>query len=67
MNIETQKKRIKEQLIKGAGITPMHALNKYGCFRLSARIWELRNEGMNIITRRITHGGKSFAFYELAQ
>lgn len=32
------------------GITPVEALNKFGCFRLGARIWELRAMGHNIET-----------------
>ncbi len=30
------------------GITPLLALNTFGCLRLSARIWDLRKEGHNI-------------------
>ena len=30
------------------GITPMDALNKFGCMRLSARIHDLKKEGHNI-------------------
>ena len=48
---KTQKQLIKRRLETCLdGITPMDALKDFGCFRLSARIKDLRNEGMNIIT-----------------
>ena len=34
------------------GITPKVALNKYGCFRLAARIADLRRMGYEIETHR---------------
>lgn len=45
-------------------ITPLEALNAYGCFRLSARISELRESGMNIRTV-IAKGVKNYAIYIL--
>ena len=32
------------------GITGQEALRLFGLYRLSAEIWELRNEGYNIVT-----------------
>ncbi len=32
------------------GITPIDALRKFGCFRLGARIYDLRKEGHDIKT-----------------
>jgi hypothetical protein len=49
----SQTKQIAEYLNKGKKLTPIDALNKFGCFRLAARIAELRNDGMNIITTSI--------------
>lgn len=40
----SQTARIKAALLKGEKLTPMDALRRFGCFRLGARIWELRNE-----------------------
>ena len=37
----------------------------FGSFRLSAIIYNLKKEGMNIKTNRITQNGKTFAEYEL--
>ena len=34
------------------GLTPIDALNKFGCFRLSARIADLRGLGWDIRTDR---------------
>lgn len=50
-------------------ITPMEALRKFGCFRLSARIYDLRKMGYDIVTESVTrksHGVvKTFARYSL--
>ena len=46
----SQTQQIQKHLEKGKSITPIDALNKYGCFRLAARIADLRNDGMNIKT-----------------
>jgi len=36
--------------LRSAPITPMEALDAYGCFRLAARIYELRKDGHQIVT-----------------
>jgi hypothetical protein len=45
----------------------MEALNRYGCFRLAARINELRDQGHDIVTRDATiesgNDAKKFAEY----
>ena len=46
----SQNQQIANYLIKGRKLTPIEALNKFGCFRLAARIADLRNDGMNIKT-----------------
>jgi hypothetical protein len=46
-------------------ITPLDALNLYGCFRLSARIFEIKDQGYEIITNKVEHNGKKFASYVL--
>ena len=62
----TQLENIRQHLNSGKPITALDALNLYGCFRLSAHIFTLRNEGMNIVTERIVRNGKWFAQYSLA-
>jgi hypothetical protein len=46
----SQTTQIANYLNKGRKLTPIDALNKFGCFRLAARISDLRNDGMNIKT-----------------
>ena len=46
-------------------ITAMDALNDYGCFRLAARINELRMSGHNIKTEIKNQDGKRYAMYYL--
>lgn len=60
-----QKQQIAKYLSKGKTITPMDALKKFGCFRLAARIADLRNDGLNIATKIVTKQGKSYASYSL--
>lgn len=63
--MKTQNEQIKAYLSKGKSITPLDALNKFGCFRLSARIKNLRDEGLNIATKYVTKEGKTFACYSV--
>ena len=46
----SQKTRILGHLKRHKTITPMQALSNYGCYRLAARIAELRESGVKIIT-----------------
>lgn len=62
---ETQNQRILDYLKEGKSITPLEALHRFDCFRLSARIHNLRKEGHNITTKNITKKGKTFAEYSL--
>lgn len=49
-----------------AGVTPHEALREAGCFRLAARIGELRAQGHNIETKNYkTQGGAVVARYVL--
>ena len=61
----SQNKQILNYLLSGKKLTPLTALNKFGCFRLSARILDLRKEGHNITTENVTSKGKTFAEYSL--
>lgn len=44
----SQNKKILGALMEGRHITPIHALNEFGCFRLAARVHDLRGQGFNI-------------------
>jgi len=57
--------QIQKDLMSGKSITPLQALNKYGCFRLAALIHKLRKEGMVIETEYVTKNSKTFAKYFL--
>ena len=63
----TQKKEIAKWLKRGKRITPMEALDRFGCFRLAARIDELRRDGLEITTRFKEERGKRVASYGLAR
>jgi len=60
----TQKANVLNHLKVFGSITPLEALNRYGCFRLGAIIFELRKEG-NDITTEINDGNKKFAIYKM--
>lgn len=64
---QSQADAILAHLEKGEGITPMDALNLCGCFRLSARIADLRKRGYDIVSTKVkVDGGKYVARYHLA-
>lgn len=48
-----------------AGLSPAEALNGLGCFRLAARISELRAIGFDITTTYETRRGVTYARYHL--
>lgn len=60
----SQVKQIKHHLEFYGSITPMEALNDYGCFRLAPRIKELR-EGLDIKTTMEKKNGKRYARYSI--
>lgn len=49
----TQKRAIRAHLLEGKHITQLEALRRYGALRLSAIIFDLRKEGMDIVTEKI--------------
>ena len=57
---------LKHLKTKGS-ITPIEALQLYGCFRLAARIKDLREQGNNIYSARVSQNGKEFARYSLVK
>lgn len=61
----SQTEMILEYLKQGHSLTPLEALEKLNCFRLSGRILELRQAGYNIKTDTIENNGKHFASYRL--
>lgn len=62
----SQTTQIQKHLEKGKSLTPIEALNKFGCFRLAARIADLRNQGLNIKTTIIKlKNNKQIASYSV--
>lgn len=61
----SQKASVKGYLLTGNSITPVDALNWFGCFRLAAIIHTLRAEGMVIKTETVDKAGKRYAKYFL--
>jgi len=47
--MDSQRKAILKHLRSGRTLTPIQALNRYGCFRLGARILELRKTGLSVV------------------
>ena len=68
---KAQKDMILNHMERIGPITPLEALSLYGCNRLSARIWDLRHDGFEIISETVevetAHGGRArVARYRLA-
>ena len=59
----SQNEVIRAALLSGRSLTPLDALNEFGCFRLAARVADLRREGMDIECATETKNGKRYARY----
>lgn len=64
MNI-SQKDKILGWLLDDRSITPEESVNKWRCWRLAARINELRDYGWDIETEMINKNGVSYAKYRM--
>ena len=63
---DSQNSLIKGWLLNGYSITQLEALTQFGCFRLAARIADLRDKGLNVVTDMVTlENGKRVARYFL--
>ena len=62
---QTQCKQILDHMEMYGSIEPLEALEKIGCFRLGARIHDLRKKGYIIETDIIHKNGKQYAKYIL--
>lgn len=52
-------------LQKGKTITPLEALDKFGCFRLAAVIHDIRSMGFVVETEMVERNDKRFARYRM--
>lgn len=57
----SQTSEILAYLQNGKTLSPVEALNLFGCFRLGARVFELRREGYNIVDV----GDSNYSVYKL--
>lgn len=62
---ESQTKRILKFLLSGNKITPIQALRKFGCLRLSARILHIR-QSYKVKTEMVSVGRKRIARYSIS-
>lgn len=64
----TQNDAILAHLKAGKAITPLGALREFNCFRLGARIHDLKRAGHPITRRLVTHPrtGARYAEYRMA-
>lgn len=64
LSIESQCTRIKRDLLKGRRITALDALKRYNCLNLKGRIFDLRSDGLPVVTQMmLTKTRKRIAVY----
>jgi hypothetical protein len=61
----SQEEKILDHLKSGRSITPLEALDLYGCFRLASRISDLKKTHHNIERTMVRNNGKKFASYKM--
>ncbi len=66
----TQTEMVLDYLERNGSITPLEAMNKLGIMRLGARIYDLKESGVKIITERASEKNRfgevtNFARYRL--
>lgn len=64
--VTSQNEQIKAHLEAGKSLTAIEALHLFGCLRLSGRIHDLKEAGMNIHSERVKRNGKHIAEYSLS-
>ena len=64
--IESQNVEIRKFMERGFEITPLEALEMFGCMRLASRIRELKDSGLPITDRWIERNGKRYKAYRMA-
>lgn len=61
----TQADRILQALQRGDRLTPMDALDRFGCFRLAARIDDLKKQNHDIRSELVRRGDATVAEYSM--
>lgn len=59
----TQTMMVLDYIQKHGSITPLEALEHIGCFRLGARVWELKDMGFPVTGTMVCENGKHFKRY----
>lgn len=62
MDTASQKQQTLRHLKRNGSITPMEALRNFGCYRLGARIHELRQDSIDIKTQIVRRKGSPYPF-----
>ncbi len=65
MKTDSQNALIKGWLLNGYSLTTLEALNMFGCFRLSARIANLKEQGLPVVAEMVVINDKRVARYYL--
>jgi len=56
VSTDSQRAEIGRYLKSGKSLTALEALHKFGCWRLGARIWELKKQGVPVQSYTATVG-----------
>lgn len=59
----TQTDHLLRHLQRGHSVSPLLALNRWGIFRLAARVYGLRQAGVSVRTEMVRRNGKHYARY----
>ena len=65
VDMQSQNTQILTYMEEVGAISPITALNEFGCFRLASRIHDLRSIGYEIVTERVRVGEKTYATYKM--
>lgn len=62
---ESQSTAILNHMLAGNSISPLEALNLFGCMRLGGRRYDLVKDGWDVKTDIVKENGKRFARYSI--
>jgi hypothetical protein len=67
MSADSQSLKILRWLAQGKSLTPLEALRRFNCWRLGARVHDLRRERWPVVSTMISINGKRVAQYSLSK
>lgn len=65
MDVLSQEQQILNHLRSGKTLTALEALRRFGCFRLGARVFDLKQAGYDIRSALVEIDGKRVAKYRM--